>query len=115
MTPPAADFRRPMPLVLAGQPMLSRRKGNFADRLVTIGDACRLQLIGRGRQLNAANSSCNAVSWLPFTEFGTRIGVETPVSRHASTPLRILAAGPKRVLSASQRSVRYFVISSGRF
>src|SRR3954463_3876889 len=37
-----------------------------------------------------------------------------PTSRHASNSSRIFAAGPNRVTSASQRSVRYFGISSVR-
>ena len=56
-------------------------------------------------QANAEKISSTALSWLPVAEDGTRIGVETPASRHAATPSRTAAAGPNSVASASQRSL----------
>jgi len=54
----------------------------------------------------AAKTWRSAVRWSPSGDKGTNTGVRMPASRHAATPSRIFAGGPKSVESASQRSVR---------
>jgi len=59
----------------------------------------------RRYRAKAAKISSSAVNWFPEAEDGTRIGVETPASRHAAIPSRTCYAVPKRVASASQQSL----------
>src|SRR4029077_12530034 len=65
--------------------------------------------------LNVANISSKALSWLPAADDGTMIGVCTPASTQASSPSRTRETGPDNATSSIHLSVRYLGTSSGRF
>ena len=79
--------------------------GDLAPSTAPTEASVRRRPAGRQRLYsNAAKTSSKALNWPPATADGTRIGVVSPSSIHASQPARTSLAVPDRVQSLSHLS-----------